>query len=344
MQFNITIIMAVATILTGAAATLTSLEGNSTSCYGACETDLKAVLFGSSFQGGEDSTFFDAVACITKCGREKFSLYPKQSPDYSKKRGAGFQTLGLFEIDLLEKLFPKSKESTGVFPYPSARPHRVLKILSELHPYLSTLQATPPDKVVTSCYSVCEPVIEAFMFMDKHGADYHQELFYDTAKFCITHCEEKGSQWIEDSVAAAKKSLAEMKEADSEKLIAGYKDDTSHLIADFILRWHSTVNSLEEADLKKQVAETHAANIKSHGPQHTRTEHNCATCFAEVTQKWEPTTTETVGRAEPTDSEQQITETKEAKIEKHGPQYRNEGDEGDVPGHLTDSSRCGMWL
>ncbi|KAK5737591.1 hypothetical protein LTR17_006638 [Elasticomyces elasticus] len=244
MYFNITTIMAVATILTGAAAALTSLEGNSTSCYGACETDLKAVLFESSFQDGEDSTFFDAVSCITKCGREKFSLYPKQASDYPKKRGAGHRTFGLFEFELFEKLFPKSKESNGVFLYPGARAPNVLKIVSELHPYLTVLQTTPPDKVTTGCYSVCEAVIEAFMFMDKHGADYHQELLYDTAKFCITHCEEKGSQWIEESVAAARNSLAEMKKADLEKLIAGYEDDTSRRIAEFILRRHLTMNGI----------------------------------------------------------------------------------------------------
>ncbi|KAK5717949.1 hypothetical protein LTR15_008792 [Elasticomyces elasticus] len=279
MQFNITTIMAVATIFTGAAATLTSIEGNSTSCYGACETDLKAVLFGSSFQGVENSTFFDAVSCITKCGREKFSLNPKQAPDHSKKRGAGFRTFGLFEIDLLEKLFPESKESTGVFPYPGARPYRVLKLISELHPYLSTLQATPPDKVTTSCYSVCEPGIEAFMFMDKHGADYHQELLY-------------------------------MEEADSE-----------------------------------QIDETHAANIKSHGPRYwnKRNEGDIPGYLTNLFEMWKEAMKVARGTEE-TESEQQITETKEAKIEKHGPQYRNEGDESDVQGHLTDSSRCGLWL
>ncbi|KAK3652612.1 hypothetical protein LTR56_001977 [Elasticomyces elasticus] len=282
MQFNITTIMAVATIFTGAAATLTSIEGNSTSCYGACETDLKAALFGSSFQGVENSTLTSLPLTQAHQLRRRVLHYQVRArailpePEASPRP---FRTFGLFEIDLLEKLFPESKESTGVFPYPSARPYRILKLISELHPYLSTLQATPPDKVTTSCYSVCEPVIEAFMFMDKHGADYHQELLY-------------------------------MEEADSE-----------------------------------QIDETHAANIKSHGPRYwnKRNEGDIPGYLTNLFEMWKEAMKVARGTEE-TESEQQITETKEAKIEKHGPQYRNEGDESDVQGHLTDSSRCGLWL
>ncbi|KAK3614779.1 hypothetical protein LTR56_027024 [Elasticomyces elasticus] len=263
MYFKTATVMAVAIILTGAVAARSSPGGNSTSCYGACAAELE-IVFRTSFADGQDSTYFDAASCITQCEQEKFSLYPKQAPDYSEERRGGFRSFLSADTKLLRDLFTEGKESTD----PGAHVLRVLRIIRELEPYVKALQATTHHKVATGCYQVCEPVIEAFMFMDKHGRDYHQELLYDTAKFCITHCEEKGSQWIEEPVAAAKKSLAEMKEAELEKQIAGYEDDTSRRIAQTLLKWHFAMNDREEAALQEKVAEPHAANNKNHGPQY----------------------------------------------------------------------------
>ncbi|KAK5675429.1 hypothetical protein LTS10_011871 [Elasticomyces elasticus] len=226
MQFNITTIMAVATVLTGAAAARSSPGDNSISCYGACETDLKAV-FETSAADAHESTYLDAVSCISKCEEGTISQHSRIF-DFAQKRLADLEAT-----------------SMGEAPDRYARSYRMLEIVREGYPYvIGSSQNTHyyHRKAPTGCYRACEPALEAYMFIDKHG-DHHQELLYDTAKFCITHCEGKGSQWIEEGIADSKKCIAEMEEADLEQQIA----------------------EMDEADLDKQI---HEAKIKMHGPRY----------------------------------------------------------------------------